>query len=481
MTLVASRLGNQAIEIMNNRERIHGLPEIEPGLAIHFIGIGGIGMSGLARICMEKGCQVSGTDRSENEQTRELVKRGARIGPSEDPEAVIDCGLVVYSSAVSPNHSERRTAENAGIPTIRRGTLLAHLTRGQKLLAVGGTHGKTTTSSMLALAARSAGLDPTIVIGGQVPQLGSNAQLGTDDFTVVESDESDGSFLELDPYLAIVTNVEDDHLDHYGALPTLRNAFAEFLTSVPERDNRIVCGDCPSLYNLARRELGDEGFKSYGFSEWCRVRGEDLRLDRDGSSCRVLRDDEPVGSLRIRVPGRHMLSNALGVYAAGLSLGWDKEKVAFGLSEFTGTRRRFEVLGTWRGATFIDDYAHHPTEIRATLQALEQYTEGRCVAVFQPHRYSRTDQLFDEFAETFSGVDLLILTEIYAAGEEPRPGVTSKHLLSRIQGVGECVYAPELAEVEAALKEHLKEGDAVLFLGAGNVNSIAYRLLEEGK
>ena len=284
--------------------------------------------------------------------------------------------------------------------------------------------------------------------------------------------------MELDPHLAIVTNVEDDHLEHYGNLRTLRSAFAEFLTSVENPENRIVCADCADLYALARRELG-ERFITYGFSDWSDVRGVEIRLDREGSSCRVLDRGEPVGYLRIRVPGRHMLANALSVYTAGIVLGLPTEKVAYGLSEYRGTRRRFEILGTWKGATLIDDYAHHPTEIRATLQALQQYTGGRCIAVFQPHRYSRTDQLFDEFARTFIGVDLLVLSEIYPAGEKPRPGVSSKHLMARIEGVKESIYAPGLDDVESTLRSRLVEGDTVLFLGAGNVNQVAFRLLGE--
>ena len=473
---MVSKVGAQAVEIMSNRNRMDSLPELEPGTPIHFVGIGGIGVSGLARICLEMGCRVTGSDRAENAQIQYLQGRGATICIGEDPGLVDDSRLVVYSSAVPATHQERIRAESLGLPTIRRGTLLALVANRNRLLAVAGTHGKSSTSAMLALALRKAGLDPTVIIGGTLPEIGGNACLGSDDYCVAESDESDGSFLELDPYLAIVTNVEDDHLEHYGNLSMLRNAFAEFIASVEDPGRRILCGDCPHLYAMARRELG-EGFLAYGFSDWCDVRGVEMRFEPEGSFCRVLLQDETLGHLRIQVPGRHMLSNALGVYAACFALGLAPEEAARGLAAYRGIGRRFEILGRWRGATLIDDYAHHPTEIRATLQALRQYTEGRCVAVFQPHRFSRTDQLFHEFAKTFAGVNLLVLTEVYPAGEPPRPGVSSKHLMPHIEGVEEIVYAPDLLDVEEALKARVADGDAVLFLGAGNVNQVAFRLL----
>jgi len=270
--------------------------------------------------------------------------------------------------------------------------------------------------------------------------------------------------------------VDDDHLDHYGNLSSLHDAFGRFASSVKNPDHRILCADCPDLYALARKRFGQD-FVSYGFSEWSDIRAVEVHLDKNGSDCRVLYRGGPLGRIRLRVPGRHMLSNALSVYSAAVVLGFPLEKVAYGLSEFRGARRRFEVLGTWNGATLIDDYAHHPTEIRATLQTLNQVTEGRCVVVFQPHRYSRTDQLFDRFAETFVGVDLLVLTEIYSAGEKPRPGVSSKHLMASIRGVQESLYAPTLDDAEELLRQRIGEGDTVLFLGAGNINEVAFRLL----
>lgn len=462
---------------MTNRSLALGLPEMGPGITVHFIGIGGIGMSALARICLERGCRVTGADNRENDQTLALSALGAVIHIGSHPELVEGSSMVVYSSAVSEEHTERVRAAELGIPTLRRGTLMAHLVRGLRLLGVAGTHGKTTTSSMLALAVRGAGLDPTILIGGDVPAIGGNARLGADPYCVAETDESDASFLELDPYLAIVTNVEDDHVEYYGTIHALRDAFCAFLTAVKDPDRRIVCADCPNLYSLARRSFGQD-FIPYGFSEWSDIRGVEIEMSREGSACQVLKYGKPVGRIAIRIPGLHMLSNALGAFAAGLSLGLPAEGLAAGLAEYSGTRRRFEILGTWRGATFIDDYGHHPTEIEATLRALGQYTEGRRIAVFQPHRYSRTEQLFDKFAASFGGIDLLILSEIYPAGEEPRPGVTAKQLLGHIQGVGKTVYAPTLDDVEKALDANVQENDTVLFLGAGDINKVAFRLLE---
>ncbi len=462
--------------IMKDQETGLDIPAITPGTAIHFTGIGGIGMSGLARLCLERGARVTGADKRENDQIRALRRAGALICLGEHPELVAGSDLMVYSSAIAHDHPERQQARDLRIPSIRRGTLLAVLTEGIQLLGVAGTHGKTTTTSMLALAARAAGLDPTIIVGGDLPSIGGNAYTGTDPYCVAETDESDGSFLELTPYLALVTNVEDDHLEHYGDVFALQDAFREFIGTVEDPTRRILCADCMPLYSLARRAFGQD-FTSYGFSEVCDIRGAEIHYERTGSNCVVVREGERTGRISLQVPGVHMLSNAIGAFAAGLSIGLPAEALSEGLAQYKGTRRRFEILGNWHGATLIDDYGHHPTEIRATLRALRQYTGGRTIVVFQPHRYSRTDQLFVEFGDSFGGTDLLILTEIYAAGEEPRPGVTSKHLLSRITGVGGLVYAPTLEDVAETLKKHIQEGDVVLFLGAGDVNKVAYRLL----
>ncbi len=466
--------------IMKDKETGLDIPKIAPGTVIHFTGIGGIGMSGLARICLARGARVTGADQRENDQIHALIELGATIRMGDNPELIEGCDILVYSSAIARNHPERQQARMLRIPSIRRGTLLAVLTEGSRLLGVAGTHGKTTTTSMLALAVRAAGLDPSIVVGGDLPSIGGNAYSGTDPYCVAETDESDGSFLELSPYLALVTNVEDDHLEHYGDIFALQDAFRNFIGAVEDPSHRILCADCGHLYSLARRSFGQD-FTSYGFSEICDVRGAEIHYERTGSSCVVLHEGEKIGRITLQVPGVHMLSNAIGAFAAGLSLGLPAEDLSRGLSQYRGTRRRFEVLGKWRGATLIDDYGHHPTEIRATLRALRQFTGGRTVVVFQPHRYSRTDQLFDEFSESFGGTGLLILTEIYSAGEEPRPGVTSKHLLPWITGVGGIVYAPTLEEVEETLKKQIEDGDAVLFLGAGDVNKVAYRLLERGE
>jgi UDP-N-acetylmuramate--alanine ligase len=435
-------------------------------------------MSALARICLDRGARVTGADNRENDQTRDLVRRGAAISIGSHPELVDGSQIVVFSSAVAEDHLERLRATDLEIPQVRRGTMLAHLAKDLLLWGVAGTHGKTTTSSMLAMAVRAAGLDPTILLGGDLPAIGGNARSGTDPVCVAETDESDGSFLELKPDLAIVTNVEDDHLEYYGSEGGLHNAFRDFLGAVEDPHKRIICADCANLYALARRSFGSE-FVTYGISDWSDIRAAEIELGSGGSRCKVFRYGKKAGEIQIQVPGVHMLSNALAVFAACLTLGFPPEKAALGLSEYRGTRRRFEILGQWRGATFIDDYGHHPTEIQATLQALRQYTNKRCVVVFQPHRYSRTDQLFESFAASFGGVDVLILTSIYAAGEEPRPGITSQHLLARVQGVGEAVYAATLADVEAAVEEHVHEGDTVLFLGAGDVNKVAYHMLEK--
>lgn len=480
MSSVVSEIDTPRVKIMKYLKEAEEIPRIGPGVSIHFTGIGGIGMSALARICLDRGARVSGADNRENDQTRALAAQGAIIRIGEHPELVEGSHLLVYSSAVSEEHSERGRARSFHIPCVRRGTLLAKLTQGQKLLGVAGTHGKTTTTSMLAMALRAAGLDPTILVGGYLHAIEGNARAGSDPYCVVETDESDGSFLELSPYMALVTNVEDDHLEFYGDIQSLQQAFVDYIGRVEDPSLRILCGDCRFLYALARKTFGQD-FVTYGFSEACDIRGTEIHLEPTGSSCKVLRYGKPVGSIRIRIPGVHMLTNAIGAFTVGLSLGFPAELLSEGLAQYRGTKRRFEILGKWRGATLIDDYGHHPTEIQATLRALSQYTERRKVAVFQPHRYSRTDQLFDEFAVSFGGVDLLILTEIYSAGEEPRAGISSRHLMTRIQGAGQILYAPTLEDVEKALEEHIQPGDSVLFLGAGDINKVAYRLVARGE
>lgn len=480
MSSVVSEIDTPRVKIMRYLKDAEEIPKIGPGVSIHFTGIGGIGMSALARICLDRGARVTGADNRENDQTRGLAAHGAVIRLGEHPELVEGAHLLVYSSAVSEEHSERIRARQFHIPSVRRGTLLARLTQGQKLLGVAGTHGKTTTTSMLAMALRAAGLDPTILVGGYLHAIEGNACAGADPYCVVETDESDGSFLELSPYLALVTNVEDDHLEFYGDIPSLQQAFVDYISRVENSSRRILCGDCRHLYALARRSFGQD-FVTYGFSETCDVRGIEIHLEPGGSSCKVLRYGKPVGSLHIQLPGIHMLANAIGAFTAGLALGFPPDLLSTGLAQFRGTKRRFEILGKWRGATIIDDYGHHPTEIQATLRALGQYTEGRRVAVFQPHRYSRTDQLFDEFAQSFGGVDLLVISEIYAAGEEPRPGISSRQLMTRIQGVGRILYAPTLEDVEKVLESNIQPGDSVLFLGAGDINKVAYGLVARGE
>jgi len=480
MNAVGAGLERPMTEAVRDQNQRDNLPEIGPGLRVHFVGVGGIGMSGLARLCLGHGAAVTGADHRANDQTRTLSDLGATVRIGEHPDLIDGSDLVVYSTAIQVEHPERVRAAQMDLPTVRRGTLMAHLLKGERLLAVAGTHGKTTSSSMLALAVRACGLDPSFLVGGEIPSLGTNALIGSDDYFVAETDESDGSFLELEAELALVTNVDDDHVEHYGNLSSLHLAFEEFIGGVSEPLQRILCSDCPCLYSIARRRFGHE-YTTYGFTEVADIQGTEIRLEPVSSECTVIHEGQPIGQIRIGLPGLHMLSNALGVLAAGLSLDLPVEKLCSGLSEYRGTRRRFEHLGRWKGASLIDDYAHHPTEIEATLQALRQSTLGRCIVVFQPHRHSRTEQFFDRFGTLFGGIDVLLLTDIYSAGEQPRPGTSSKRLLQTLQGVGEVVYAPLLDDVSATLREAVQEGDTILFLGAGDISGVPHRLLAEGE
>ncbi|WP_027356101.1 UDP-N-acetylmuramate--L-alanine ligase [Desulfofundulus thermocisternus] len=437
---------------------------------VHFIGIGGAGMSGLASILLDLGYEISGSDLSSTDITRRLESRGAVCHVGHASRNLDTSQLVVISSAIKPDNPELLAAREKGIPVIHRGDLLAWLMQRQKGIAVAGAHGKTTTTSMLALVLERSGFDPTIVIGGELNDIGGNAKLGRGEYLVAEADESDGSFLKLQPLAAIITNIEDDHLDHYGSVEEIKKAFRQFMHKVPEHGLVVACIDDPNVRETIRdleRPLITYGSEGSGASYTLRQ----LSLDSGGSRGDVYYEGRFLGTLELYVPGRHNMLNALAVVAAARWLGLDFNLIASILREFRGARRRFELLGEAGGIRVVDDYAHHPSEIRATLQAARQTEPGRLVVVFQPHRYTRTLLLKEQFGRSFADADLVIVNEIYSAGETPIEGVNAQLIVQAIKNYGRppVVYLPAREQVVNYLAAEARPGDLILTMGAGNI------------
>jgi UDP-N-acetylmuramate--alanine ligase len=445
---------------------------------VHFVGIGGIGMCGIAELLAGQGYRVTGTDLREGPTVTRLRALGVDVRVGHDAGHVGDADVVVYSSAVRPNNPELLEAERRKIPVIPRAEMLAELMRLKDGVAVGGSHGKTTTTSLVAHVLNEAGLDPTAVIGGRVLQSErTGARLGAGSLLVAEADESDGSFLRLAPIIAVVTNIDPEHMDHYGSVEALHDAFVSFANRVPFWGLSVLCLDHPGvqaiLPRMTRRTV------TYGFSPQADLVASDLEMAATGTAFSVRRRDQDLGRLRVPLAGRHNVENALATIAVALELDVSFEAAAHALATFPGIERRFERKGEASGVAVVDDYGHHPAEIRATLAAARQVHDGRIVVVFQPHRYTRTQHLFDEFATAFHQADLLVLTEIYAAGEEKIPGVESARLAEAIRAHGQrdVRFVADLDAVPEALAADLAPGDLVITLGAGNVSSLGPKLL----
>ncbi|AEG14740.1 UDP-N-acetylmuramate--L-alanine ligase [Desulfofundulus kuznetsovii DSM 6115] len=437
---------------------------------VHFIGIGGAGMSGLASILLDLGYEITGSDLSSTDTTRRLESRGAVCHVGHAPKNLDTTQLVVISSAIKPDNVELLAAREKGIPVIHRGDLLAWLMQRQKGIAVAGAHGKTTTTSMLALALERSGLDPTIIIGGELNDIGGNAKLGRGEYLVAEADESDGSFLKLHPLAVIVTNIEDDHLDHYGSVAEIKKAFRQFMGKVPEHGLVIACIDDPNVREVVQdlgRPVITYGIESSGADYVLRH----LSLDGEGSRGEVYYRDQRLGALELSVPGKHNMLNALAVVAAARWIGLDFQLIARTLKEFRGARRRFELLGEVGNMRVVDDYAHHPSEIKATLQAARQTGPKRLIVVFQPHRYTRTALLKEQFGKAFGEADLVIVNEIYSAGEQPIEGVNAQLIVQAIKNHGRppVVYLPTREQIVNYLAAMALPGDLILTMGAGNI------------
>ena len=444
---------------------------------MHFVGVGGVGMSGIAELLANLGYVVSGSDARRSEVTARLAGCGVRVFEGHAAAHVEGADVVVVSSAVRPDNVEIAEARRRDVPVIARAEMLAELMRLRFSIAVAGAHGKTTTTSMIALTLERAGLDPTAVIGGRLSAFGSNARLGRGECMVAEADESDRSFLMLWPSMAVMTNIDDEHMESYGSLEALRDAFVEFANRVPFYGTVVACADDEHLRAVLGRIR--RPVVTYGFShDDAHVLGTDVELGAFGGRCVVRRRRadrlETLGTLELAVPGRHSLQNALAVVAVCEQVGLPFESTARALAEFQGAERRFERRGEAGGVLVIDDYGHHPTEIAAVLSAARATLSRRLVVAFQPHRYSRTARLMEAFGPALSGADEIVLTDIYAAGEDPAPGVTIERLAESIRtGSGRPVHlVPALGDVVPALLSIVRPGDAAITLGAGSIGSV---------
>ncbi|CDM67084.1 UDP-N-acetylmuramate--L-alanine ligase [Pyrinomonas methylaliphatogenes] len=448
---------------------------------VHLVGVGGSGMSGIAEVLVNLGFRVSGSDLKRSEVIERLERLGVKFYEGHAPEHVGDAQVVVRSSAVRDDNPEIVEARRRLIPVIPRAEMLAELMRLKPhTVAVAGSHGKTTTTSMIATVLGQAGLDPTVIVGGIVKAFGSNARLGKSDLMVVEADESDRSFLLLTPTIAVVTNIDREHMDHYRDMADVRTCFTDFVNKVPFYGAVVLCLDDPHVQaiipQVERRRI------TYGLSAQADISAHAIQFnDRFGSRFAVWRNGVPMGEVELRVPGLHNVYNALAAVAVGFEWGVPFDAIARALGEFTGVQRRFQFKGEVAGVLVVDDYGHHPTEIRATLKAAKSGSEGRRIVVlFQPHRYTRTHDLMDEFARSFNNADVLLVTDIYAAGEDPIEGVTAEALTEAIKRFGhkDARYVGPLDLAADALLEEVREGDMVITLGAGNVYRAGERLLQ---
>jgi UDP-N-acetylmuramate--alanine ligase len=446
---------------------------------IHFVGIGGSGMSGIAEVLLNLGYVVSGSDQKKSPVTERLAAQGARTFEGHAAAHVEGAHVVVISTAVRPTNPEVVEARRLGIPVIPRAEMLAELMRLKYGVAVAGSHGKTTTTSMVAMILDKGGLDPTVVVGGRLGVLGSGARLGRGDFMVAEADESDRSFLKLSPTIAIVTNIDREHLDTYKDLADVQEAFLGFLNKVPFYGAGVVCLDDGPIQDILPRV--ERRVVTYGLSPQAQVSARDVRLKPSGSTYMLSANGQTLGEIDVAVPGAHNVLNSLAAVAVGLELAVPFESVRQGLAAFTGVDRRFQIRGDVGGVLLVDDYGHHPTEIRATLETLRgRAGSRRTVVLFQPHRYTRTQHLWDEFCRAFHLADLLLLVDIYPAGEEPVAGVTSEALAEAItrRGHRQVLYVGDLKAASDRLAREVKEGDVVLTLGAGSVWTAGDELLK---
>jgi UDP-N-acetylmuramate--alanine ligase len=446
---------------------------------IHFVGIGGIGMSGIAEVLLNLGYKVSGSDMKESDTTERLRKLGGEIAIGHRAENITSPHVVVISSAVKNDNVEVIAAREKQVPVIPRAEMLAELMRLKYGVAIAGAHGKTTTTSMVATVLAAGGIDPTVVIGGKLNSLGTNAKLGQGDFLVAEADESDGSFLKLSPTIAVVTNIDAEHLDYYQDIDEIKAAFLTFINKVPFYGVSVLCLDQPHIQALI--PFLEKRYQTYGMSTQADYQARDISLRPLGSTFKVLHHNQDLGSFELAVPGVHNIANSLAAIAVARELDVDLEVIRKALKEFSGVQRRFQIKGEVKGIIIVDDYGHHPTEVKATLAAAATGMERRVVVLFQPHRYTRTQHLLEEFFTAFNEADKLIVMDIYAAGEKPIPGVTGQALFEGIKKHGhkDVTFIPEREKIVDHLTAVLKKGDLLITLGAGDVWKVGEQVLEK--
>ncbi len=453
---------------------------------MHFIGIGGIGMSGIAEILHNLGYQVQGSDLSDNANVKRLRAMGIPVAVGHDAANLGEAQVIVISSAVKRENPEVQAARERLLPVVRRAEMLGELMRLKWSVAVGGTHGKTTTTSLVAALLDGAGLDPTVINGGIINAYGTNARLGAGDWMVVEADESDGTFTKLPATIAIVTNIDPEHLDHYGSVERLHDAFEAFIENIPFYGFAAVCIDHPVVQQLIGR-IEDRRLVTYGFSPQAEVQGDNLRLEPGTSRFDISIHDRFTGrrshlrDVALPMLGQHNVQNALAAIAVALEMGLSEEVIRRSLQDFAGVKRRFTKTGEWQGVTIIDDYGHHPVEIAAVLQAARQATERRVIAIVQPHRYSRLASLFEEFCTCFNDADTVIVADVFPAGEIAIEGADRDSLLAGLRARGHRdVHPLETAEaLPSMIAEMAKSGDLVVCLGAGNISAWANALPDQ--
>jgi len=433
------------------------------------IGIGGTGMNGIAEVLLNLGYKVSGSDLQENEATKRLVQLGADISVGHSAALVTGADVVVISSAIEKDNVEVKKAREMKIPVIPRAEMLAELMRLKNGIAVAGSHGKTSTTSMIAQVIESGGYDPTIIVGGRLNTIGAHAKLGEGDLIVAEADESDRSFLYLSPFIAVLTNLDEEHLDQYQTLDEIKKTFIHFANKVPFYCPVVLCLDDANLQSLIPKL--ERRIITYGFSAQADIYARDPKYKEFTSTSEIYHRNEKVGTLRLRVPGIHSIYNAMAAISVGLDLNIPTEAIFRALEEYSGIGRRFELKDTVNGIMIIEDYAHHPTEITATLEAAKKGWSRRIIAVFQPHRYSRLSLLMKDFATSFNQADVLILTDVYAAGEKPVKGVSGQALFEEIQQYGhKCVhFEPDLQKIPQLVSGLAQPQDIIIVMGAGSI------------
>ncbi|HEY0628523.1 MAG TPA: UDP-N-acetylmuramate--L-alanine ligase [Sphingomicrobium sp.] len=451
---------------------------------IHFVGIGGIGMSGIAEVMHHLGYKVQGSDNAESYVTEGLRKRGIPVMIGQSADNLGDAAVVVCSTAIRDDNPEIQAAAERRLPRVRRAEMLAELMRMQMTIAVAGTHGKTTTTSMIAAMLDAGGIDPTVINGGIINAYGSNARLGKSDWMVIEADESDGSFLRLDGTIAVVTNIDPEHLEHYGDFDAIKDAFVEFVENVPFYGLAVMCVDHPEVQGVLSR-IRDRRIVTYGTSALADLRADNIVPENGGSRFDVsIREGDGerrvIQGVFVPMPGRHNVLNALAAIAVGQEFGFSDEVLQGGFKNFSGVKRRFSKVGEIGGATIIDDYAHHPVEIRSVLAAAREAAQERVIAVVQPHRYTRLRDLMDDFQNAFNDADVVFVAPVYAAGEEPIEGVSAEALAEGLRARGhrmvKTVDGPD--DLCRSLRDLAAEGDIVICMGAGDITKWAAGLAD---